>query len=214
MSSSNSIREFGDRLQALRYVDGADEGFLVEQAGPIRIQATFVERIQRTEAVIDPFGREEKFELVEYRKSEFSISEGPTGFEIKDAGRGSSRLISKLLEAVNFDFTISPIAVDPLVWAAKFQEHADRRGLIDKVQIGSIRIGQGAVAQLLVKGTVDVAAAATKFVGEFAYEIERVQLRLAAKQGSIVFLATGAVSITSYIEKDWLGPIRSSLATF
>lgn len=212
VKTSKSASFIRTRMEAERYSDGGSEGFLVEVATPDRVRATFVERISSHETIVDPLGRQEEVQLIEYRSHHFTIGAGRIGFEVRNGVRTQSRLISKLLEICDYDLTIIPLNVDPFLWASRFQAIANMRGRIDKLQVGSVRVAEGTVAQVAVKGPGNVQAAVDKLLGETQdFEVERVTLRLDSPKTAILFQRGASATITAEDEADLLEHVRAGL---
>ncbi|MBB4587947.1 hypothetical protein GGE50_003851 [Rhizobium leguminosarum] len=199
------------QLKRLPYSDGSQDGFLVDHLRPGFVEASLVQRLQTIHETTDPFGHAEKYEVVEYLRARFRISPEASSFELRDPGRASTRLVSRLLEALDHQFSIEEISVDPLAWAAKFRETVGVYGSIERVQIGSVAIADGAVGQVLVKGSGDIAEAAIRFVSPAEYKLEKVQLKFRSARGSISFHRNAAVALSSSVDDDWMEALRRSL---
>ncbi|MCM2438473.1 hypothetical protein HGO34_01920 [Agrobacterium vitis] len=198
-------------LKKMPYRDGSPDGFVVEQLRPNFIDACLIQRLQTTHETIDPFGHQEKFELVEYLRTHFRISPDTSSLELRDPGRTGSRLISRLMEALNHRFSIEETSIDPLAWATRFREIVGVYGSIERVQIGSVAIADSAVGQLLVKGSGDIADAAIKFIAPADYSLEKVQLRFRSTRGSISFQRNASVILSSSFDEQWMDALRDSL---
>lgn len=198
-------------LKDIPYRDGHPDGFVVELLRPTFIEACLIQRLQTTHETIDPFGNEEKYELVEYLRTHFRINPEKSSLELRDPGRTGSRLVSRLLEALNGRFSIEESSIEPLEWATKFREMVGVYGSIERVQIGSVALAENVVGQLLVKGTGDVADAALKFVAPAQYSLEKVQLRFREARGSITFQRNSSVVLTTEFDDQWMDALRLSL---
>jgi hypothetical protein len=198
-------------LKNMPYKDGASEGFLVEQLRPSFLEACLIQRVQTTHETIDPFGHEERYELVEYVRTRFRISPETSSFELRDPGRNGSKLFSRLLVALGGQFSIEESSINPLSWATRFREILGVYGAIERVQIGSVAIAESAVGQVLVKGSGDIADAAINFVAPAEYSLEKVQLKFRATRGSISFQRNASVMLPSNIDEQWMDALRNSL---
>ncbi|WP_026622593.1 hypothetical protein M728_005708 (plasmid) [Ensifer sp. WSM1721] len=198
-------------LKNMPYKDGSPDGFVVEQLRPNFLEACLIQRVQTTHETIDPFGHEEKYEIVEYLRTHFRISPETSSLELRDPGRTGSKLVSRLLEALNHRFAIEQSSIDPLAWATRFREIVGVYGAIERVQIGSVAIGESAVGQVLVKGSGDIADAAIKFVSPAEYSLEKVQLRFRSARGLISFQRNASVVLSSSVDEQWMDALRNSL---
>ncbi|WP_392709574.1 hypothetical protein [Rhizobium ruizarguesonis] len=203
--------EIAGQLKSLPYTDDSRDGFLVDHLRADFVQGSLVQRLQTFHETIDPFGHAEKYEVVEYVRSRFRLSPKTSSLELTDPGRVGNRLVSRLSEALGFAFSIEEISVDPLAWASNFRETVGIYGSIERVQIGSVAVGNGAVGQVLVKGSGDVAEAAIQFVAPAEYKLEKVQLKFRSARGSISFQRNAAVVLSSSVEDEWMEALRHSL---
>jgi hypothetical protein len=198
-------------LKNMPYRDGSPDGFVVEQLRPNFLEACLIQRLQTTYETTDPFGHRENYEIVEYLRTHFRISPEIASLELRDPGRTGSRLVNRLVEALDHRFTIEESVIDPLAWANRFREIVGVYGSIERVQIGSVAIAESAVGQVLVKGSGDIADAAIKFVAPAKYSLEKVQLKFRAARGSISFQKNASVLISSNIDEQWMNALRDSL---
>lgn len=198
-------------LKRMPYEIGSPDGFVVQQLRPDFLEAFLIQRLHTMHETVDPFGHEEKYEIVEYLRTHFRISPGVSFLELRDPGRVGSRLVSRLLEALNQQFSIEESTVDPLVWATKFRERVGIFGSIERVQIGSVAIADGVVGQVLAKGSGDIAQAVIEFVAPAGYEIEKVQLKFRTARGSISFQRNATAVISSNLDDHWMEALRMSL---
>lgn len=205
------ITAIAAHLNNMPYRNGSVDGFVVEQLRPNFLEALLIQRLQTTHETTNPFGYQEKYEIVEYLRTHFRISPERASLELRDAGRTGSRLVSRLSEALNYQFSIEESSVDPLAWATKFREILGVYGSVEKVQIGSVAIGESAVGQVLVKGSGDIADVAIKFVAPAKYSLEKAHLKFRSPRGSISFQRNASVVLSSKLEDQWMDALRDSL---
>ncbi|EKJ93035.1 hypothetical protein C241_27165 [Bradyrhizobium lupini HPC(L)] len=203
--------DIAEYLKNMPYRDGSSDGFFVERLRSNFLEASLIQRLQTTHETTDPFGHQEKYEIVEYLRTYFRISPETASLELRDPGRFGSRLLSRLVEALDHRFSIEEPSIDPLVWATRFREIVGVYGSIEKVQIGSVAIADGAVGQVLVKGSGDIADAAIKFVAPAKYSLEKVQLKFRAARGSISFQRNASVIFSTGLDEQWMDALRDSL---
>lgn len=199
------------RLKSMPYQVGAPDGFVVEQLRPGSLEACLIQRIHTMHETIDPFGHEQRYEIVDYLRTQFRISPDRSSLELRDPGRNGSKLVSRLLEVLGDQFSVEESLVNPLSWAMRFREIVGTHGVIERVQIGSVAIADGAVGQVLVKGTGDIADVAIKFVAPADYSLEKVQLKFRASRGSISFQRNASVVLSSSADEAWMDALRNSL---
>ncbi|WP_064694516.1 hypothetical protein [Rhizobium aegyptiacum] len=198
-------------LKDMPYREGSPDGFVVEQLRPNFLEACLIQRLQTTHETTDPFGHQEKYEIVEYLRTHFRISPEKASLELRDPGRAGSVLVGRLVEALNHQFSIEELSIDPLAWATRFREIVGVYGAVERVQIGSVAIAESAVGQVLVKGSGDIADAAIKFVAPAEYSLEKVQLRFRSARGSISFQRNASVVLSASFDEQWMDALRDSL---
>lgn len=198
-------------LKQMPYEPGSPDGFVVHHSRPEFLEGFLVQRLLTTHETVDPFGHEETYEIVDYLRSHFRINPGTSSLELRDPGRAGSRLVSRLLDALNSQFFIEEKNVDPLSWANRFRDIVGVYGSIERIQIGSIAIAEGIVGQVLAKGGGDIADAAIRFVAPAGYLVEKVQLKFRSTRGSISFQRNSTVVLSASVDDLWMDALRSSL---
>lgn len=210
----SSIRALAKRIGMRTFNEESGHGFFVDRVRDDFLEARYVEKIEYTDVVVDPFGKELKFDRVEFRHTLFRASSSAPGLELIDPPRSVQALMNRLSEAVDFEVAITPVVVDVLRWATLFQESGGVSADIDSLQIGALEIEKGIVAKVLIKGDRDVRAACDALTHDRKFAIEKVQLRLANPyQRTIVVLSgTGAAAFGSDgSAEELLAPLRVTL---
>lgn len=208
-----SMKTLGRRLKAKEFKGDATHGFVIDRLRDDLLEARYVERVEYTETITDPFGKELSFERVEFRQSHFRATAYGAGLEIRDPPRTVQPLMNRLSEATDFAVTISPYTVDVLAWAAKFQGSSGFSCHVDSLQMSDLHLGEGVVAKVVIKGDRDVRQACTKLAANRRYLLERIQLRLdVPKVGTIVLSNSGtAVLNVEHPDDDILEHLRTGL---
>lgn len=208
-----NIKTLGRRLKAKEFKGDATHGFVIDRLRDDLLEARYVERVEYTETITDPFGKELSFERVEFRQSHFRATAYGAGLEIRDPPRTVQPLMNRLSEATDFAVTISPYTVDVLAWAAKFQKSSDFSCHVDSLQMSDLHLEEGVVAKVVIKGDRDVRQACTKLAANRRYLLERIQLRLdVPKVGTIVLSNSGtAVLNLQHSDDDILEHLRTGL---
>lgn len=207
----SSIRVLAKRIGMRTFNEDAGHGFFVDRVRDDYLEARYIERIEYTDVVIDPFGNELKFDRVEFRHTLFRASSAAPGLELIDPPRSVQALMNRLSEAVDFEVAITPIDVDVLKWAMLFQESRGVSADIDSLQIGALEIEKGIVAKVLIKGDRDVRAACDALTHDRKFAIEKVQLRLSSPYRKATVILSGAGSVTlgsDALADELLDPLR------
>ncbi|AXL78686.1 TPA: hypothetical protein ACGJ7L_004465 [Pseudomonas aeruginosa] len=210
----SSIRTLAKRIAKRPFNEESGHGFFVDRVRDDFLEARYVEKIEYTDIVTDPFGNELKFDRVEFRHTIFRASSFAPGLELIDPPRSVQALMNRLSEAVDFEVAITPVSLDVLKWATLFQESGSVSAEIDSLQIGALEIEKGIVAKVLVKGDRDVRAACDVLTHDRKFSIEKVQLRLSNpyRKTTVVLSGTGAAVFSSdTLAEELLSPLRIAL---
>lgn len=192
-----SMQTLGRRLQAREFRGDATHGFVIDRLRNDLLEARYVERVEYTETITDPFGKEISFDRVEFRQSHFRATVYGAGLEIRDPPRSVQPLMNRLSEATDFEVTISPYTIDVLKWAAKFQNASGFFCHVDSLQMSDLQLEDGIVAKVVIKGDQDVRQACTRLAANRHYLLERIQLRLDKPgAGTIVLSHSGAATLS------------------
>lgn len=207
------MRTLAERLKAKSFGDGSSDGFVIDRLRDDFIEARYVERVEYTDKVVDPFGKELSFERVEFKQWEFRASSTGPGLELLDAPRSTQGLVSRLTEASDFALAISPLSVNVLAWAASFQELAKVSGIVDSLQVGALELERGILAKTVIKGDRDVREACTLLTKGKRYSLEKVQLRLQGTKNDVILLTNlGSAKVDVDDPSELVVALRQSLA--
>lgn len=209
-----SIRTLAKRIK-LRTFDGElGHGFFIDRVRDDFLEARYVERVEYTDVVVDPFGKELTFERVEFRQTLFRASSSAPGLELIDPPRNVQALMNRLSEAVDFEVAITPAIVDVLAWSAVLQNVGGVSSVVDSLQIGALEIEHGIVAKVVIRGDRDVRAACTALTNDRKFAVEKIQLRLASPhRGTVVLSTSGSAALSSEDSVEQLiQPLRMALA--
>lgn len=208
-----SMKTLGRRLKAWEFQGDATHGFVIDRLRDDLLEARYVERVEYTETITDPFGKELSFERVEFRQSHFRATAYGAGLEIRDPPRTVQPLMNRLSEATDFEVTISPYTVDVLAWAARFLNASGLSCHVDSLQMSDLQLEEGVVAKVVLKGDRDVRLASTKLALNRRYHLERIQLRLdLPKAGTIALSNAGAATLSvDHADEDILEHLRTGL---
>lgn len=207
-----SIRSTAKRLKAKPFNEDNTEGFVIDRVRDDFIEARYIERLEFSDAITDPFGHELIFPRVEFRQCEFVISTQAAGLELIDSPRNIQGMLSRLAEATDFLLAVSPLKIDVLAWANALQLRAKVDMVVDSLQIGSVELERDIQAKVIVKGRSDVRKAADLFVGMKLHSLEKIQLRIREPfNGTILLSDIGVAKIELEQRNDIVVCLRESL---
>lgn len=209
-----SMRALSKRLKARPFGSDVSHGFVIDRVRDDLLEGRYIERIEYTDTVTDPFGVELAFERVEFRQSSFRAAPSGPGLELRDPPRSVQSLLNRLSEASDFEVAITPQAVDVLEWSAKFQNLAELTSVVDSLQINSLELEPSVRAKIVIKGDRDVRSACTALTGPRKFSMEKIQLRFTKPSiGTIILGNTASASLcVDDPEERILRALRDSLS--
>ncbi|WP_235185262.1 hypothetical protein [Cupriavidus sp. SK-3] len=206
------MRTLAKRFKTKPFDDASTDGFVIDRVRDDFVEARYVERVEYTDKVVDPFGKELAFDRVEFKQCEFRAATTGPGLELMDAPRSTQGLVSRLTEVSDFALAISPLSLDVLAWAGLFQELSGVTGIVDVLQIGALEVERGILAKAVIKGEKDVREASTSLTKGKRYTLEKVQLRLqGAHRGTVLLTNVGAAKIDVDDPGEMVAALRQSL---
>jgi hypothetical protein len=184
------------RLNSQVFDENSVEGFVVDRVRDCFVEARYIERIEFTDTITDPFGNELLYPRIDFRTCNFRISQDGPGLELIDSPRSTQGMLSRLAEAADFSLAVTPLKIDVLAWANLLQSVADIDMSVDSLQIGSIELEPDIVAKVIIKGGRDVRDAATVLTNGKQHNLEKIQLRFCGKwNGTILLTNVGGAKI-------------------
>lgn len=192
-----SMRMIGEKLKIMHFTEENMDGFALERVRDEFIEGRFIEKFIYQEVIADPFGKEEKFERVGYRSTEFTLFSHFPYIELRNSQRSIKEFVNRLLQACDFNLVVSPISVDLPDWVNCFQKSLGQKILVDSLQVSGVEFEEGITGKILLKGTRDVREAIDGIVGGKRYTLEKVQVKLtdSGKSISIHLANNGAAKI-------------------
>jgi hypothetical protein len=207
-----SMRVLAQRLRVKAFDGGQAEGFVLDRVRDDSLDARFVQKIAYEDTVTDPFGVEAIFHRVEYRSCEFKATVTGPGLELVDSPRGVQTMISRLAEANDFAFAISPLSVNVLDWASEVQQRLNEVGIVDSLQLGAMELAANVQAKAIIKGSVDVLGATQALVFGKKHVVEKVQIRfIRPKRMTVLLTNNGVARFDHEPSEDLLSIVRASL---
>lgn len=208
------IRELSERLKLRSFNPETGHGFIINRIRDEYLEAKYIEKIEYTDVVVDPFGNELNFERIEFRQTLFRVTKDSPGLEIIDAPRSVQSLMNRLSETVDFEIAINSVLVDVLAWSKHLEKVCSSKFEVNSLQIGSLEVESGINAKIVLKGSHDVRAASSNFTNDKKHIIEKLQLQLPNPyKGNIILSTSGSATINYESLADQLiQPLRNSLS--
>ena len=209
-----SIRTFGNKLKKLAYTNDLSEGFIVDRIRDTYLEARFVEKIPIHEMGHDPLGNEYVFEHVDYRQTEFRVTQDYPHLELTNAPRGIQSFTSRLTEIGDFTLSVSAIETDVLRWAEKLNRTFPEQFTVDAAQASGLIIEDNVTARVILNGTVDVRRALDRFTGKSRSGVDRLQIRFSRGQeiARAILFSDGAARVINDPTQELIPMLRKALA--
>ncbi|MCX6952518.1 MAG: hypothetical protein NTV51_10180 [Verrucomicrobia bacterium] len=192
-----ALKVLGEKLLRMPYGHSNRAGFDTEDVRSDFISGRFIERVEFTEVVLDPFGVEMKIDRVRFDMTEFSIYSEIQLIECLNAGRNLNNFLNEIAKASNFSVAISKVEI-PLQDFSKLLKSTASSMLITKALTDDIELGDGVIGQLQAAGAVDIRKSLQRFLGEHKHTINRLRIALEVEGEKLVFEASKAGVISSY----------------
>lgn len=191
------MRTLSKHLKARPFDSAATHGFVIDRVREEFLEARYVERIEYTETITDPFGIELSFDRVEFRQSSFRASPYGPGLELRNPPRSVQSLLNRLSEATDFEVAIVPHTVDVLEWGTRLHALSGLKSVVDSLQLNSVALEPGIQAKIVVKGDRDVREAYAALTSQRKHTLEKIQLRLdKPNAGTIILGRTASASLS------------------
>lgn len=207
-----SIRAVGKKLNEMPFTDENMDGFLIERVREDFVEGRYIEKYSYQEVISTPFGGEEVFDRIGYRTTEFTLFDSPPHIELRNYQRSLKALISRLLEACNFNLVVTPPTVDLIEWVSALQIAVAQKITVDSLQVSAVEIEEGVTGKILLKGVKDVREAASILLSGRRHVLEKVQVKFADinKTGTIQLSDNGTAKLLGVLSNDLLVHLRVS----
>jgi len=207
------IDQLASRMRALNFSSNQSHGFVIDKVRGDLIEARYVEKINFTDTVIDPFGNETKFDRIEYRESSFRITKASPTLELINAPRSLQALLSRLSEITDFEVSIEQLRVDVLQWAEELIKAIHGAGSLDSMQISKLELGKKTFAKILVTGDQEIKHLSSELIDGRRHIVEKVRIRLShPHKGTIILTNAGSATVNmDELEGSVVRVIRESL---
>lgn len=208
----SSIRTIGKKLVNIPFTEESLDGFVVERIRDDFIEGRYIERYDYQEVISTPFGSEEVLDRVEYRTTQFTLFDSCPHIELRGYQRSLKGLISRLLEACNFNLAVSPPKVDLIEWVSALQGNLNQQVTVNSLQVSDVEIGEGVTGKILLKGVKDVREAADLLLSERKHVLEKVQVKFSDqhKTVAIQLSSNGTANLPAVLPTDLLRQLRMS----
>ncbi|MAB99252.1 MULTISPECIES: hypothetical protein [Pseudomonadaceae] len=208
----SSIRAVGKKLIDMPFTEESMDGFVIERIRDDFIEGRYIEKYNYQEVISTPFGGEEVLNRVGYRTTEFTLFNSPPHIELRNYQRSLKELISRLLEACNFNLVVTPPTVNLIEWVSALQGNLDQEVTVNSLQVSDVEIGEGVTGKILLKGVKDVREATDLLLSGRKHVLEKVQVKFSDqhKTVTIQLSSSGTAKLPAVLPSDLLRQLRVS----
>jgi DNA-binding Lrp family transcriptional regulator len=210
---SASLKAMEAKMRAEQFRQNSNEGFILEKTRKNFVGGRYIERLNFTETIIDPFGAEINFNRVEYRTIVFRLTNVYPEIELLDVPRGYQRFISKLSTLNEFNVVISPLKVKLPEWVRNIKDSVGVGVAISSAFLSGIDLGSGISAKAIVKGEGEMSNAIGRLTGKQDYEIDKLDIKFnyADIMQGLQLQSSGSVNIHTRSSENVLQLLRETL---
>lgn len=193
------------------FSEDSTSGFIIEMARTQFVEARYVERFERVEQVVDPFGGDQEFHVTEYHQTSFRISIEPPQLEIYDGPRSVSPTLNRITALLGLECTVQPVNADITKWMRCLQPELDDIR-VTTAYISRLSLSDSVSAKIVIKGTEDVRKYAKEMVSGKPFHFERLEVSANYQEENVRFVLreTGGATIIKGTD-DIIPILRSAL---
>ncbi|MBC3926951.1 hypothetical protein [Undibacterium sp. CY21W] len=209
-----TIRTLASKMKTQLFTPDSFDGFVIERVRDDSIEAHYIEKLNYKETVTDPFGNEESFDRITYRRIDFTLFSEFPHIELRDAHRSTREFLSKILELCNFSVAVEPVNVDLLLWVETLQKQLRKKVIVDSLQVAFLEIEPEISAKILLKGGKDVREALEHLSAKRKFTLEKIQVKIPVDHLAfpIHMSSAGIARIPEEHMNDYIRIVRQSLA--
>lgn len=196
-----SLKTLGEKLLRMPYSKSNRVGFRMDHIKPDVINGRFIERVEFTEVLMDPFGIEVKIDRVRFDTTDFSVYSDVQLIECLNPGRNLKNFLNEVAKTANFEVTISKVEI-PLQEFAKTLGTGAKSMAITKAVADDIEMAAGVLGQLQAAGAVDIRKPLQQFLGDRKYALNRIRVVLEAEDEKLTLEASRAGTVSSASQMD------------
>ncbi|MBE2203738.1 MAG: hypothetical protein IAE94_05330 [Chthoniobacterales bacterium] len=209
---SKALKAAGARILAAEYSDEKGIGFSVKEIRPSYLEGTFIHKVELSDTVEDPYGKEIIYERIEFRRIPFKISLVAPELEVVVPSRGISLFIGQLSVAFSMSFRIDPIQIEPFEVFDALKAEKDSL-IASAVKINEITLSKSVSAKCTVSGANDVRPFIDRIAKGVTKSIASVKVIDSDKDkkepSSCDIRRDGSVIFYGSADRIFLAPIRS-----
>lgn len=210
--SRPALKKALEGMRKEEFLEDSTVGFLIERARPTFIEARFVEKFERVETLMGPFGESREFQRTEHQITRFRLSTDCPQLEFFDAPRSVAPAINSLTALMEPETVVAPLDVDVPQWLALLDgRFSDLK--VTSSHFSQISLSESVNAKIVLNGSSDVRSLGKQLVGRRNHKIERFDVACVYQgQPARFVLRDDARATLVSGDEDILEVLRSALA--
>ncbi len=172
----NTLRTLGDSMLGDQFRQGGSSGFRMRHVRPDLLEGSFIELIESTEMLEDPFGKTQELKWSEYRQTAFRITTTTPSIEIFEPFRTHRSLLDRIWDYSQGSIYIEPARIRVIDWLGKIESEIGRV-TVTTVKASDLTISNTVSAKIELTGSSDVRRHLTALSGARPIKIDRAEFR-------------------------------------
>ncbi len=165
-----------EKMLMEKFEDSSTAGFWLDRANDREIAGRYIEKHIAQEIVIDPFGRELRFDRVYFSEQEFELRGTAPNLILRNPSGVLKRMIGRISEFSDFRIVVIPIEYSAIHLADALAEKLEKLQAY-AISFEEFSISSEVAVKLSFRGNSDVRAEARRFVGSRKAEPNAVRLQ-------------------------------------
>lgn len=141
----------------------------------LRVEARYVQRYERVDEVLDPFGKKFTYPRVDFDINEFILTTKQPSIELRNPTRSVSTLLNHLAQLLEFKIGIEPVSSDLSSWVRALENDFSNLNVIS-ASMSDILINETTSAKVTIQGSNDVRGSIKEFLKDRKPNLSKIIL--------------------------------------
>jgi len=205
------LRSVSRAMSQHSYRAGESWGFQLKEKRREQIAGAYVERTERIERAVDPFGGVSEFPVVEFRTVDFSLSTSYPGLEVRNPPRSLGTFLKHLDEFSGRSMTIVEPRCDVASWVISIERRTS--GIVTAIHVQGVTLSADSSASIRVEGTKDVRGPTERLIAKRTHMVTAALLswRMSNEEVTADIRGPGRVIVTATRSPAAIDLLRESL---
>jgi hypothetical protein len=198
-----SFASCGEDLLHFQFNDREGKGFSIDTLTKRSIGGMYIEREQKRQVSIDPFGIKEESTITVYYVVKFMFDKESAHIRITNPPRSLKKFSLALHETLGIGFSLADVRINPLDWI-KLVEEENFPLLVNQMTISGLAVSNTAHASATLASTKDVRPDLDKFIKGRPFKVDSARVRSLASNstGFVDYSKFGSIKISGVLSGD------------